>query len=289
MRSRSSIRAVFVGVLAFVLGGAGGVFAAGAIPGSGGVITACYQIPSGDDGHGRGHASSYDERRSGQLRIVADASQCQKNERAISWNQVGPQGPTGAAGDTIVGPTGPAGPQGDTGAAGPTGPRGDLGATGAVGATGPAGLAGSVGPTGATGQKGDAGATGPAGPRGDTGAAGATGAPGPTGPAGAPGPTGPSGGGGLTGYEIVHASQDFRGPDGQTTGSGPVQAICPVGKVVFGGSYKLSGVAGSLSSGVFVPYDYRLDDKPYFDGTQYSWYVAGKWITDVWAVCANGS
>src|SRR5256885_14714810 len=97
---------ILVGIIAFVLGGAGGVFAAGTIPGPGGVITACFRVQtdssrtSGDDG---------------QLRLVASADECGKNERAISWNQVGPKG--------------------DTGAVGVKGDKGDTGSTGATAAT----------------------------------------------------------------------------------------------------------------------------------------------------------
>ena len=65
----------------------------GAIPGGGGVISACY------------------DKQSGQMRIY-DAEGglpkgCGKSEAAISWNQVGPKGDTGDAGDT--GPQGPSG------------------------------------------------------------------------------------------------------------------------------------------------------------------------------------
>ena len=77
----------------------------------------------------------------GTIKIVTDPSQCNpKNETAISWNTVGPQGlvgPTGPQGP--AGPTGPQGLQGDTGA---TGPQGD---TGAQGPTGPQGAAGAAG------------------------------------------------------------------------------------------------------------------------------------------------
>jgi len=94
----------------------------------------------------------------------ATRARCPKGYTAVSWNQAGPQGATGAAGKT--GATGPAG------ATGPQGPKGD---------TGPAGPAGDTGPAGPTGAAGAAGAQGPAGPKGDTGAAGAAGAQGPAG------------------------------------------------------------------------------------------------------------
>jgi uncharacterized protein (TIGR02145 family) len=88
----------------------------------------------------------------------------------------GPQGPTGAQGDTgAVGPQGPTGAQGDTGATGPQGPtgaQGDTGATGPQGPTGAQGDTGATGPQGPTGAQGDTGATGPQGPTGSMSIAG---------------------------------------------------------------------------------------------------------------------
>lgn len=68
----------------------GGV-ASAAIPSAGGVIRACYQA-----------SSSY-------VRVIdTDAGQtCTTAEKALSWNQTGPQGAAGPAG-----PQGPAGPAG---------------------------------------------------------------------------------------------------------------------------------------------------------------------------------
>ncbi len=133
-RVRSSlIRYVVVGVIGFLLGGVGGVFAAGTIPGPGGVIQGCFQ------------------KNNGQLRVVVDPTQCRNDEVPLSWNQVGPQGPTGAKGD--------AGATGATGAAGPTGPTGATGATGPTGPTGPTGATGPTGPTGPVGPTGTTGAT----------------------------------------------------------------------------------------------------------------------------------
>lgn len=80
-------------------------------------------------------------------------------EQGIANEQVGPQGPAGAAG-----PAGPAGPKGDTG---PQGPKGDTGPAGPQGEPGPQGPAGPKGNTGAQGPEG------PQGPKGDTGPAGA--------------------------------------------------------------------------------------------------------------------
>jgi hypothetical protein len=116
-----------------VLGVGGGIaYASGAIPGSDGTISGCYQ------------------KSQGQLRVVSADTRCRPSEKSISWNQTGPQGPAGPAG-----PQGPAGAQGPAGPAGPQGP---------AGAQGPAGPAGPAGPTGATGATGATGPQGPAGP-----------------------------------------------------------------------------------------------------------------------------
>lgn len=90
--------------IALALLGGGIAFAAGAIPGTDGVISGCYQ------------------KEQGQLRVVAEGTTCRPSEHAISWNQTGPQGPAGPQGPT--GPQGPAGPTGATGPAGPQGPAG---------------------------------------------------------------------------------------------------------------------------------------------------------------------
>jgi hypothetical protein len=68
-----------------------------AIPSSDGVIHSCYNASANP---------------SGQLRVIdADAgAKCSKNEKALNFNQTGPQGP-----------------KGDTGATGPQGPTGDIG------------------------------------------------------------------------------------------------------------------------------------------------------------------
>jgi hypothetical protein len=92
-----------------------------AIPSSNGIIHSCYNASSNP---------------SGQLRVIdAEAgAKCSKNEKALNFNQTGPQGPQG-----LQGPQGPPGPQGERGA------------TGATGATGPAGPAGPGGPAGPAG------------------------------------------------------------------------------------------------------------------------------------------
>jgi Collagen triple helix repeat (20 copies) len=105
---------VAVGALVFALGGG----ALAAIPGSDGVIHACYK------------------KEQGQLRVIdsAQSQTCKKSEGALTWNQTGPPGPQGPKGDT-----GPQGPKGDTG---PQGPKGDAGPQGPQGNTGPQGPAG---------------------------------------------------------------------------------------------------------------------------------------------------
>jgi hypothetical protein len=62
----------------------------------------------------------------GQLRLVADASECKSNELAVSGNSAGATGPAGPAGAA-----GPAGPAGNDGAPGTQGPTGTPGANGA--------------------------------------------------------------------------------------------------------------------------------------------------------------
>jgi hypothetical protein len=75
----------------------------------------------------------------GDLRLVADADDCKRNERAVTVNR---QGPTG--------PAGPQGARGPTGASGADGADGDTGAQGPTGATGATGPSGAQGPTGET-------------------------------------------------------------------------------------------------------------------------------------------
>jgi type VI secretion system secreted protein Hcp len=84
--------------------GAGGAFAAAAIPGGDGTITGCYTSAGGQQG---------------TLRVVDEGQACGKNETQIKWNQKGVKGDPG--------PEGPVGPGGPTG---PTGPQGPAGANG---------------------------------------------------------------------------------------------------------------------------------------------------------------
>ena len=116
-RRRVNRKLVTTGIATSVLLGAGGV-AYAAIPGTDGLIHACYDTQSG------------------QVRLVDPATGqpkgCGKTEKAVAWNQQGPAGPTGPAG-----PAGPAGPQGEAGA------QGEPGAQGETGPAGPAGPAGT--------------------------------------------------------------------------------------------------------------------------------------------------
>ena len=139
---------VVVPTVAVVSTGFGTAFAAApvssGIPAANGTITGCYPDI-------------------GALKILslidaAGGATCPSGFGEITFNQTGPQGPTGA-----TGPTGPAGAQGATGA---TGPQGPVGAIGPQGATGLQGATGPQGATGATGAQGPAGATGAQGPAG---------------------------------------------------------------------------------------------------------------------------
>ena len=107
------------------------------------------------------------DKRTGALRYLQSGT-CTAKETAISWNEVGPQGPPGLQGEK--GDTGPQGPQGERGATGPQGPAGPQGETGAQGPPGPQGETGAQGPIGPPGpqglqgEKGDTGSQGPRGP-----------------------------------------------------------------------------------------------------------------------------
>lgn len=87
--------------------------ASASIPDASGVIHGCYA-------------------KGGDFRVIdAPKEACKVGEKAVSWNQVGPQGPAGAAGPIgprgADGPVGPAGPQGPEGPVGPSGPAGPAG------------------------------------------------------------------------------------------------------------------------------------------------------------------
>jgi type VI secretion system secreted protein Hcp len=81
--------------------GAGGAFAAAAIPGADGTITGCYTSAGGAQGN---------------LRVIDEGETCGKNETQIKWNQKGQPGDRG--------PEGPQGPQGPQGQQGPAGANG---------------------------------------------------------------------------------------------------------------------------------------------------------------------
>jgi len=133
------LRTIGIGLAALVILGGTAALAVGASETSrDDVITGC-QKP------GRGF-----------LRIVRDASACRANERVVTWNQRGREGPAG--------PAGPAGPTGSAGPKGPVGPEGPAGPAGAAGPSGSAGPAGPPGPQGPAGSAGPAGPQGPAGP-----------------------------------------------------------------------------------------------------------------------------
>jgi hypothetical protein len=102
-----------LGLIALVVAVSGAAYAA--IPSADGVIHSCYNASSNP---------------SGQLRVIdaESGARCGKNEKALNFNQTGPQGPKGD--------TGPQGPQGPTGATGATGPQGETGATGPAGPAG---------------------------------------------------------------------------------------------------------------------------------------------------------
>jgi hypothetical protein len=184
------------------------------IPGTGGLITACYSRPAG------------------ALRVInaGAGAQCGRDEKKLSWNQAGPRGATGprglpgfdgANGKTLLSGTGtPAAQLGvngdfylDTSTDVLYGPKagGAWPGTGVslIGQTGPTGATGAPGPQGPAGPKGDTGDTGPQGPEGPAGQQGDTGATGPPGPQGAQGPqgaTGPSGQAGADGTSVLHGT-----------------------------------------------------------------------------------
>ena len=100
-RSFSHKRLMAMGGLVAALAAAGAAWAAGAIPGPTGEITACYK------------------KNSGQLRVISASAECRKSERELTWNKQGQPGPQGPQG--VPGPVGPAGPEGPAGPAGAPG------------------------------------------------------------------------------------------------------------------------------------------------------------------------
>lgn len=135
-RARRGLIAVCVIVVTLFVGGA----ASAVIPGPDNTIQGCYTTADGFLGLGP---------RKGTLRVLDTGDKCRPNETALSWNQKGPKGDTGAPGPQ--GSTGAPGPQGTQGPAGPAGPAGPQGATGAQGVPGPEGMPGPAGPAGPAG------------------------------------------------------------------------------------------------------------------------------------------
>ncbi|MBK8686135.1 MAG: hypothetical protein IPN26_14810 [Bacteroidetes bacterium] len=211
-----------------------------------------------------------------------------------SWQNsvVGPQGPAGMNGSTILngigipsptdgndgdfyidlstyefyGPkiggawgsgTSILGPQGIQGAQGPQGITGATGPQGPIGLTGPTG---TQGPIGLTGPAGPTGSTGPQGPIGLTGATGPqgpiglTGATGPQGPIGLTGSTGPQGPIGLTGPAGPTGATGPQGPIGLTGATGPQGPIGLTGATGLQGPIGLTGATGPQG-----PIGYRGD------------------------------
>jgi hypothetical protein len=70
----------------------------------------------------------------GAITLVGASTTCKTSFHKIQWNQVGPQGPTGPAGQ--AGPQGPQGPAGSNGVAEPQGPSGPQRPAGPQGGSG---------------------------------------------------------------------------------------------------------------------------------------------------------
>jgi hypothetical protein len=189
-----------------------------------GVVEACY------------------DRGSGRIRVV-DNSGCGANERNITWNARGPEGPRGQGG-----PAGPAGAKGAIGPQGPAGPKGETGPAGKDGATGLRGPAGADGPPGPQGMVGADGPSGPAGPQGPVGPGGPSGPAGPAGADGPSGPTGPRGPAGVSGFEVVTARTPASGFNSENTKQATAQ--CPSGKHLIGTAADIDGDSAELAGRV---------------------------------------
>jgi hypothetical protein len=152
---------------------------------------------------------------SGEIRVVAAATQCRRNEASFAWNLVGPMGPAGPAGSVgAIGAMGPIGPRGMQGIPGADGAPGAIGATGLTGPQGLNGFDGAQGPAGAAGPRGETGAMGPIGFTGDRGADGAVGPAGANGVNGSDGAVGPAGAVGAKGDTGAQGMQGIPGPAG---------------------------------------------------------------------------
>ena len=159
------------------------------IPNANGVFAGCYRT------------------RGGTLRLVT--RKCRRNERRVTWNQVGRRGIAGAAG-----------------ARGPAGP---------TGSTGPAGAQGTQGVQGVPGPAGPAGSQGPQGPQGPQGLQGLQGLQGPIGLTGPDGPAGPAGG--VAGASLVTVRVPASGFD--STSPKVATAPCGVGEAAIRGGYEI--------------------------------------------------
>jgi type VI protein secretion system component Hcp len=100
-RPRASWKSLLLIAVAVLVGA--GTVAVASIPGSDGVITACWNSTAGST---YGALRVIDPSLAGTTRSANEYS-CQSGETQITWNQQGPTGPTGP-----TGPAGPAGPQG---------------------------------------------------------------------------------------------------------------------------------------------------------------------------------
>ncbi len=157
-------------------------------------------------------AQSRGLRREREARIAGDAG-LQQQIDTIELTP-GPQGETGATGDT--GPQGLPGNDGLDGAVGAQGPAGNDGAVGAQGPAGNDGAVGAQGPAGndgADGAQGSAGNDGAVGAQGPAGNDGAVGAQGPAGNDGAVGAQGPAGNDGADGDD-GEDGLSIQGPQG---------------------------------------------------------------------------
>jgi hypothetical protein len=125
------------------------------------------------------------------------------------------------------------------------------------------------------------GPTGPQGPTGKQGATGPQGTTGPSGPSGVKGPTGPSGATGAAGfaqYQRVEGSL-VNNDVGKT-----VTADCPVGKVVVGGGYNVSGNEAAQREIEIV--QSRATDADTWTVTAEEDTNVTKWGLQAFAVCA---
>jgi hypothetical protein len=96
IRRRLTYANVMSTIAVFAALGGGAYAAVTSIPGADGVVHSCYQV------------------KKGTLRVVPAGRKCSKGERALAFNQRGPQGAPGA-----LGTAGAAGARGDQGSQGP--------------------------------------------------------------------------------------------------------------------------------------------------------------------------